>query len=323
MVKRDSNFRKAIVLIAVLIVLVPCAFLLYDSVVASGEEKVEFYYMTSDGMMKPTKKEIRGENTEDILVTTLHTLKNSTMAEGMLPSIPNEVDFLSVGLVNDNAVIDLSSGYHRLKNTEKVICRSSVVWTLTSLDFVEGVVLTVDGQPLKNSNGKEIGAMNRDNVVIEPGISAETTEYAILTLYFADSAGTDLLTEERVIEVNANQSDEKTIMEQLIAGPEGLDIKRTVPVETKLRDITTTKDGICYVNLSQDFVSKHSGNELEEKLTIYSIVNSLCELDHIDKVQFLIEGKKVDQFKGSMQLNTPFAAISSLKGLETEVNLEN
>ena len=46
MVKRDSNFRKAIVLIAVLIVLVPCAFLLYDSVVSSGEEKVEFYYMT-------------------------------------------------------------------------------------------------------------------------------------------------------------------------------------------------------------------------------------------------------------------------------------
>ena len=160
--------------------------------------------------------------------------------------------------------------------------------------------------------------MDRSNVVIEPEISAETTEYAILTLYFANMDGTDLVTEERVIEVNANQTSEKTILEQLIAGPEELDVQRTVPVETKLRDVTTTNDGICYVNLSQDFVSKHSGGEMAEKLTIYSIVNSLCELDHIDKVQFLIEGKKVDQFKGTLELKTPFAAISSLKGLETE-----
>ena len=318
MAQRESKFRKANVMIIVLIVLVPCAFMLYDSTIVSGEKKVEFYYMTSDGVMKSVKKEIRGENTEDILVTTLRTLKNDTVAEGMLPSVPTEVEFLSVGLVNDNVVIDVSNGYHRLKNTEEVICRSSIVWTLTSLDFVEGVILTVEGQPLRNNNGEEFGPMTRENVVIEPEISAETTEYAILKLYFANMDGTDLITEERVIEVNANQTSEKTIMEQLIAGPEELDTQRTVPVETKLRDVTTTNDGICYVNLSQDFVSKHSGGEMAEKLTIYSIVNSLCELDHVDKVQFLIEGKKVDQFKGTLELKTPFAAISSLKRLETE-----
>lgn len=318
MAQRDSKLRKAIVMLIVLIVLVPCAFMLYDSAIVSGEKKVEFYYMTNEGVMKPTKKEIRGENTEDILVTTLRTLKNDTVAEGMLPSVPAEVEFLSVGLVNDNAIIDVSNGYHRLKNTEEVICRASIVWTLTSLDFVEGVVLTIEGQPLRDNNGQEFGPMNRSTVVIEPEISAETTEYAILTLYFANMDGTDLITEERVIEVNANQTSEKTILEQLIAGPEELDAQRTVPVETKLRDVTTTNDGICYVNLSQDFVTKHSGGEMAEKLTIYSIVNSLCELDHIDKVQFLIEGKKVDQFKDTLELKTPFAAISSLKGLEAE-----
>lgn len=317
MAQKESKVRKAIVMVIVLIVLVPCAFLLYDSVIASGEEKVEFYYMTNDGVMKPVEKNIRGENMEDILVTTLNTLKGGTTAEGMLPSIPAEVEFLSVGVVNDNAVIDISNGYHRLKNTEEVICRSSIVWTLTSLDFIDGVVLTVEGQPLRNNSGSEFGPMDRTNVVIEPHISAETTEYAILTLYFANNDNSDLITEERVIEVNANQTREKTILEQLIAGPEELDAQRTVPLETKIRDVTTTNDGICYVNLSQDFVAKHVGGEMAEKLTIYSIVNSLCELDHIDKVQFLIEGKKVDQFKGNLEIKTPFAAISSLKTIET------
>ena len=318
MVLQESKIRKATVLIVVLLILVPCAFLLYDSVISSGEEKVEFYYMNAEGVMKPVKKDIRGENTEDILVTTLTTLKEGVMAEGMRASIPNDVEFNSVGLVNGNAVIDVSNDYHRMKNTEEVICRSSIVWTLTSLDFVDGVVLTVDGQPLKNNSGDTFGPMHRGNVVIEPGISAETTEYAILTLYFANAEGTELVTEERVIEVNANQTSEKTILEQLIAGPEELDILSTVPVETKLRDVTTTKDGICYVNLSQDFVTKHYGGEMAEKLTIYSIVNSLCELEHVDKVQFLIEGKKVDQFKDTLELKTPFTSISSLKGLEAE-----
>ena len=315
----QTKFRKAIVMIIVLIVLVPCAFIMYDSVVASGEEKVEFYFMNSDGMMKPVKKEIRGENTEDILVTTLNTLKEGTTAEGMLPSIPNEVEFLSVGVVNDNAVIDVSNGYHRLKNTEEVICRSALVWTLTSLDFIEGVVLTVEGQPLRSNNGAEIGPMNRSNMIITPEISAETTEYAILTLYFANNNYTDLQTEERVIEVNANQTGEKTVLEQLIAGPEGTDVQPTVPFETKIRDVTTTKDGICYVNLSNDFVTKHAGGEMAEKLTIYSIVNSLCELDHVDKVQFLIEGKKVDKFKEHLEIKTPFTAISSMRAFETDM----
>ena len=91
MALRETKIRKAIVMIVVLIVLVPCAFLLYDSIIASGEEKVEFYYMSNEGVMQPTKKDIRGENTEYILVTTLNSLKNDTTAEGMLPSIPEEL----------------------------------------------------------------------------------------------------------------------------------------------------------------------------------------------------------------------------------------
>ncbi len=318
MAERQNKLRKAIVMIIVLIVLCPCTFLVYDSLIASGEEKVEFYYMTTDDMMKPVKKDIRGENTEDILLTTLNTLKDGTTTEGMMPSVLTDVDFLSIGVVNGNAVIDVSNDYYRLKNTEEVIGRASIVWTLTSLDFIEGVVLTVEGQPLRNSKGEEFGPMNRSNVVISPEISPETTEYAILTLYFANSTGTDLQTEERVIEVNSNQTRERTIMEQLIEGPEELDAQRTVPMETKLIDITTTKDGICYVNLNEAFVSRHSGGEMAEKLTIYSIVNSLCELEQVNKVQFLIEGKKVDHFKETMDIKTPFAAISSIKAVETE-----
>ncbi|MGN0135811.1 GerMN domain-containing protein [Anaerotignum sp.] len=318
MAKGKNFFRKAIILIIALIILIPCSVLFYDAAIASGEEKVDFYYMMTDGKMKPFEKKIRSESKEDTLVTVLNTLKEEPKTDGATHSIPESIEILFAKLDGSTAIVDFSDEYYRLSNLDEVICRSSVVWTLTSLDFVDNVEFWVEGQPLRDHNGEATAAFNRGNVVIDSEISAETTEYAILTLYFANAEGTDLAIEERVVEVNANQTREKTILEQLIGGPTEKDCVRTIPTETKIRDVTTTSDGTCYVNLSEDFVVKHSGGKKEELLTVYSIVNSLCELDYVDKVQFLIEGKKLDEFKGNLQFKTPFTAISSLKTAEVQ-----
>ena len=92
----EKSFRKAIAVIVVLLVLVPYAFLLYDSTVASGEENVELYFMSTDGTMKPIEKEVRGETREDTLLTTLHTLKEGPKTEGMLASVPSDIEFKSI-----------------------------------------------------------------------------------------------------------------------------------------------------------------------------------------------------------------------------------
>lgn len=316
MAKRHSFFRKANILLIALIILIPCSVLFYDAVIGSGEENVELYYMMADGKMKPIEKKVRGESTKDTIITMLHDLKEEPKADGANVSVPEEIEFRSAELVGDTAKVDLSDEYYRLSNLDASIFRSAVVWTLTSLEYVENVEFTVEGEPMREHNGETAGVFNRSNVVIDSEISAETTEYAILTLYFADAEETDLVIEERVVEVNANQTREKTILEQLIAGPVEKECRRTIPVETKIRDVTTTSDGTCYVNLSEDFVLKHNGGERAELLTIYSIVNSLCELEQVDKVQFLIEGKKLDEFKGNLQFKTPFTAVSSLKTAE-------
>ena len=161
MANREGLFRKAIALIIALVILIPCSVLIYDAVIASGEEKVEFYYMMSDGKMKPIEKDIRGENMEDTLLTALNTLKEGPKTEGVSPSVPQDVEFLSVALVNNIAIIDVSDAYYAMKSTAEVICRSSIVWTLTSLDFVEGVEITVEGKSLSTPTGEKIGPLPR------------------------------------------------------------------------------------------------------------------------------------------------------------------
>ena len=40
-------------------------------------------------------------------------------------------------------------------------------------------------------------------------------------------------------------------------------------------------------------------------LRLYSIVNSLCEIEDVTKVQFLIEGEKLDSYRNVIDLSKP------------------
>ena len=66
----------------------------------------------------------------------------------------------------------------------------------------------------------------------------------------------------------------------------------------------TTKDGVCYVNLSKEFLVKQ-GN-LTDEVVLYSFVNSLTELSNVNKVQFMIDSETEISFGEHSYLNTPF-----------------
>lgn len=318
MAKKIKIGRRLVVILIALLILIPCSIWFLDMARTAGQGRAELYYMMADGRMKPIERRISGQTQEEILENTLLALKEGPKADGASPSMPARLAVLSARLEGNTAVVDLSEEYGEMDSTAETICRSSIVWTLTSLDFVENVRLEVDSAPLCNEAGAEYGLLNRQNILIDAEISADTTEYAILRLYFANAEGTDLAVEERLVEVSANQAREKTILELLIAGPLEDGHQKTIPVETKIRDITTTGDGTCYVNLSQDFIVRQNRTDANERLAVYSIVNSLCELDSVDKVQFLFEGEKLDDHKGKIDFKTPFTAVSSLKTVELQ-----
>lgn len=138
-------------------------------------------------------------------------------------------------------------------------------------------------------------------------------------LYFANEDNTKLMKEIRYVPMaEAKKSVNNLasiIVDELIEGPSAESgLKRTIPVGTKQRakvkiDAAT---GIATVDLSKEFIDKHPGGKAEERMTIYSIVNSLTELKEIQKVKFLIEGKPSKEFKGNFQFDVPFPRTVSL-----------
>lgn len=271
-------------------------------------QSIYFVDKESNGI-KSEEREVGGENLLEMLYNAVEKMETAPKNESLTSAIPEGLTILGIELGDEIAKVNLSSNYNELKTGDEMLFRAAIVWTFTDFYFVDEVELLVDGTPLTKSNGEELGPMGRDDLIIDAQIEAEpTSSTRVITLFFADETAENLIPEERRIEVNANQPIEKYIMEQLILGPKETGSVATVPHETKIRSIQTM-DGICYVDLSQEFASKHNGGSTGEYFTIYSIVNSLCELSEVEKVQFLIEGEKQDEFKGHMEFSQPFAPL--------------
>ncbi|MEA4815688.1 MAG: GerMN domain-containing protein [Lachnospiraceae bacterium] len=306
---KGKEILKYLSMVVVLALIVLAAILFISQKEKVSEEKntikINLYFpMAASSELKAESREISGNDEADILSNVLKELAGGPKTEGLSRALPENVKINSAKINGTAVTVDFSEEYSSLKSGEELLCRGSIVWTLTELDFIDSVAITVNGEPLLKSTGEEIGSMSRDDVVLDKEISPEPSSTVTVKLYFADSTASHLEVEERNIEANPNDI-EKKILEQLITGPESNDLSPTVPPETKIRDVKVV-DGICYVDLSMEFVTKHSGGSTGEALTIYSIVDSLTELSNVNKVQFLIEGEKLDEYKGHLDFGKPF-----------------
>ncbi len=215
----------------------------------------------------------------------------------------------SVSIQGDIAVVDFSKEFANKDDLKQTLAPAAVAKTLCSLKFISGVQILVDGSEAVGTDGKPLGTIRENDLVINKGEPTQAPK-TTLVLYFGDENAEFLVPERRNVEIAGGDTVEKAIIDELLKGPtEGGHLK-TIPQETKVLSIET-KNNVCFVNFSKEFVTKHSGGTAAEQLTVYSIVNSLTELGTIDMVQFLIEGEKKEEFI-HMVFNEPIVRNKSI-----------
>ncbi len=128
-----------------------------------------------------------------------------------------------------------------------------------------------------------------------------------VVLYFSDDQAMNLVPEKRNITIEEEANDEvraTSILKELIAGPRNKELNATIPAETKILSVKIN-EGVASADFSTELQSKHWGGSSGEGMTLNSIANTLTELDSIDKVQLLIEGKKVESLVGHWDTTVP------------------
>ncbi|HHX17275.1 MAG TPA: GerMN domain-containing protein [Clostridium sp.] len=165
------------------------------------------------------------------------------------------------------------------------------IWivAIISLMILSGCNNSKSSTEKGNLEKKDLRAVATDFVEIYVAENNEKEEETTkdINLYFSDYQAEYTVAEIRNVEVEG--SIEETVFEELKKGPENQELYGVIPEGTRLLSIQT-EDGICTVDLSEEFVSNQPGGTAAETITINSIVNTLTELEHVDSVQFRIEG---------------------------------
>ena len=268
------------------------------------ESGYQIWYINQDETcLKYENKELQSKNEEGLLREMMEVMRETPTDDELKPVIPEDVELLDFDFEHNQLYLDFSPEYKKMPKVYEVLCRAAIVRTLGQIDGVEYVDFQVNGEPLTDLEGKEIGLMNEDQFIENAGEEINAYKTADLTLYFSNKAG-DKLVEQRVaMEYNSNISLEKLIVEQLIAGPPFEGAYPTIPSETKLLNISI-KDNFCYVNLDEGFLG--TGYNVIESIPVYSIVNSLIENTDAQKVQISINGETNRMFRESINFDTIF-----------------
>ncbi|GKH33129.1 GerMN domain-containing protein [Muricomes sp. OA1] len=216
--------------------------------------------------------------------------------------IPKGVKVNTCKLEGELLYLDFNGRYTDIPPLEEKLVRAAVVQSLIRIEGISVLWISVDGEDLRDSEGQILGYQNEDDFVQNTGSSLNSYQTGTLTLYFANETG-DKLTEQHMdVKYSSNMSKEKLIVEKLMKGPKKNAGYPTINPAVSLLGVTI-KDGICYVNLDDEFLT--GGVDVKPEITIYSIVNSLVEGTTASKVQITVNGEKNISYKDAVDLTQP------------------
>lgn len=140
-------------------------------------------------------------------------------------------------------------------------------------------------------------AVSQNEIQPQEEVGNETMRQTIATLYYQNKETKELMPEGRMIDSKDLLTDPyATLITLLIEGPKNEKLQTVIPEGTRVLK-AELKGDIVYLDLSKEFIDNHKGGQEAENMTIYAIVNTLTQLNEVNKVKILINGREDQAFK--------------------------
>ena len=211
----------------------------------------------------------------------LDLLLGGCRQEGFQSPIPAGTSLRSVDVISSTARVDFTGSYGQLSGMALTIADYCVTLSLTQLEGVYAVRITVNGQELayRDSNlffASDVLLTSMDDVV----------RMLTAQLYFPDENGV-LQPEERLLTQYEGQSAADVVVAALLDGPTQDGLQALVPAD--ITGITArVEDGVGQLNIPSDSVADMTPGQLD--LLERAAATSLLSLEGISSVQVYIDG---------------------------------
>lgn len=200
--------------------------------------------------------------------------------------------------------IEVDKNYLKLDSLAQLFFRASLVLTMTQVEGVSYVYMTVNGQPMTDSQGNVIGYMNSESFALYDGSLNSSGTKRYFTVYYANEKGDKLKESREEYIYDGSQAPEMFALMLLKQSPSEEGLRRTIPENMQIENVFT-KDGICYVNLGSN-INELMYEVADAQVMFYSMVNTLTEIDGVTKVQFMIEGDCDVLFRDEISLDRTY-----------------
>ena len=218
----------------------------------------------------------------------LSLLLGGCQEKGFRTPIPAGTTLRSVDMKGGTAWVDFAGSYGQLSGMALTIADYCVALSLTQLDGVYAVRITVNGQELayRDSNlflASDVLLTSMDDVV----------RMLTAQLYFPDGEGT-LVPEERLLTQYEGQSAADVVLAALADGPTEDSLLPLIP--ENVEGITArVEGGVCQLNLPSEVIAAmgtDAAGEMEQ-----GIAASLLSLEGVSAVQIYTDGVYVDVYE--------------------------
>ena len=218
----------------------------------------------------------------------LALLMGGCQEERFQSPVPSGTSLHSVEVKGGTAWVDFSGSYSQLSGMALTIADYCVALSLTQLEGVYAVRITVNGQELayRDSNlflASDVLLTSMDDVV----------RMLTAQLYFPDADGT-LTPEERLLPQYEGQSTADVVIAALMDGPTEDGLQALIPEE--VTGITArVEDGVCQLNLPSEAMAAMDRDAAEEMER--GIAASLLSLEGVSLVQVYVDGVYTDAYE--------------------------
>lgn len=231
----------------------------------------------------------------------MKALLSGPQSDDLYSPFPEGVSVRFIHTDDETVRVDLSVEYADLSGFDLTVADYCIALTLCQLPEIENVKITVEGEIIHDRNRDTL----REGDVLLSGIEEEPDTF-LAALYFPDGTGKALTVEYRQVVRTDDRDAVDIVMEELLLGPMEGRNSRSMPEGTRVRSLAVN-DGICYVDLSEEFVTNAPQTNEEAGLTLYALVNTLCVRSGVSQVRILVEGESVMSY-GNVSANTPLSA---------------
>jgi len=263
------------------------------------------YYKDYDNLLVPVMRYVP-KNELGIARATLSALVYSAeKAEdlkptGLLPSLPMGTQIKGAVIKeNGHAIVDFSKEFLNFSSQKaEELGVSSIVYTLTEFPNVKTVEIRVEGKTATElQHGTKLSAaLKRSEINLQPTENTGDKLSKVMVYYQKNGAG-NYSYFVPVTKLVTGKNSAVEALNALLTGPaQESGLINPFPEGTKCLGVQV-KDGIAYVNLSED-VMKLQGNKGAERAVKKSISLTLGQFSEIAKVQLFVNGATVENTDG-------------------------